>query len=185
MEISQVLNILQLTEMPPRDVLEDLMEDEVFHLRDYFLRNPVVKQLYMARVRKLNKLLEIQEHYLKNKVCHYSESFEDIKLIGLDFLDILKDFEKNQSILRSQLASTLCVRRLIKIVESLIQLQQEYEMKFKLIFENTFSGFNDFAPVKLADHLSTGEAIRFLQQKDLEAARPLIEKEYSRISLIP
>ena len=70
MEISQVLNILQLTEMPPSDVLENLVEDEVFHLRDYFLRNPVVKQLYVARIRKLNKLLEIQEHYLKNKVNH-------------------------------------------------------------------------------------------------------------------
>tara|TARA_B100000795_G_scaffold267583_1_gene252744 strand:- start:30021 stop:30578 length:558 start_codon:yes stop_codon:yes gene_type:complete len=185
LEISQVLNTLQLTEMPPSDVLEELVEDEVFHLRDYFLRNPVVKQLYTARVRKLNKLLEIQKHYINNKECKSSEVSESIKLVGSDFLEVLQDFEKNQSNLRGQLAATLTIWRLIEIVETLIQLQQEYEKQFKLIFEKNFSGFKASVPVKLSDHLATGEVIRFLQQKDLEAARPSIEKEYSRILLIP
>lgn len=185
MEISQVLNTLQLTEMPPKDVLEEIVEDHIFQLRDYFLRNPVVKQLYAARIRKLNRLFEIQEQYINNNEHKSLDVYEDIKLIGLDFLDLLKDFEKNQSILRGQLASTLCIRRLIKTVETLIQLQQEYELQFKLIFEKKFSGFSDLVPVKLSEHLATGEVIRFLQQKDLEAARPLIEKEYSRILLIP
>lgn len=100
MEISQVLNTLQLTEIPPKDVLEEIVEDHIFQLRDYFLRNPVVKQLYAARIRKLNRLFEIQEQYINSKENKSLDLYEDIKLIGSDFLDLLKDFETNQSILR-------------------------------------------------------------------------------------
>ena len=184
MEISQVLNALQLNELPPKDVLEEILKEEVFHLRDYFLRNPVVKPLYIARIRKLETLLKIEEEYLFSNLTTVVEFVETEKTQNVEILEALKHFEKGQSNLRVQLASTLEIAVLIKIAQALINLQMEFEQEFKLLFENQFSPKKSLERVQLADQLPTGEVIRFIQAGDLNSAIPLMKKEYNRILLV-
>ncbi len=184
MEIPQVLNTLQLEKLPPADVLEEIIEEEVFHLRDYFLRNPVVKPLYSSRIRKLNNLLEIQNEYCEVKNITQEREIIDLSLSEENLLHLIQSFENSQADMKIRISATMDIEILISHVKRYIDLQEDFENKFKRCYSLEYPLSSPNYQVKLADQLTTGTVIRLLVLGKMEDAYPLLEKEFARILLI-
>jgi len=171
--------ILNLETWPPHDVLEEILEDEVFNLRDYFLRNPVVPVLYKSRIRKLKKLQEILETFLKKTETTFElAEIQDSK--SNDLREILRFLESHLSRVRQQIAQSLNPVHLAQLAENMIKIQLKFEELFK-----TYCYAENIKPaqeeVKAAQHINTGLGLKFIETQNQKDLTSLLEKELKRI----
>ncbi len=160
MDVHTALAHLELIDHPPEDVLEELLEERCFDLRDYFLRNPVIPELYASRVRRLQRIAEAAEalgfHWAARPP-------KPLIVLGrtASLAELLKRFEAEQAVLRSRLSASLHPIELADLAEAMVALQLDYEAGF---FELTRAFGTTDEAVKAADHLDTGRLLRWIAQ---------------------
>ena len=180
MEKEEAKLILNLEKWPPADVLAEMVELEVFSLRDYFLRNSVIPVLYKSRIRKLLKLQKLQESFFS--ASSSSLNVEPlVKPEAKTLKELFRFLESQLAASRQKISKTLDPSHLECLAEKMIEIQSFFEENFKNYCEK-----NNIQPapeeVKAADHINTALALRYIKNQNQEALLPLLEKEFRRIS---
>ncbi|MFK7757737.1 MAG: hypothetical protein AB8B53_12475 [Flavobacteriales bacterium] len=172
--------ILNLTSFPPIDILEEIIEEEVFQLRDYFLRNPVVGVLYNSRLRKLKQLEEVKSTFLRSN--EHSPNIPSFNLIQSKNMKLLfSELERAFTRLRGEMSRGLDPKTIATLAEKMINVQAEYEQKFIELYQVQSKEEVPEVPVKAADQISTGRALILLKQGNSDELSDLLTKEYFRI----
>lgn len=185
MDVKSALLHLELTAQPPVDVLEELVEDRCFELRDYFLRNPVIPELYASRIKRLERLADAAEALGLPVLAHPSTSKSSAAFKGAPLDDILRGFEESHALLRTEMSATLHPLALAGIAQAMIEVQEQYEEAF-FIATQRFGIQAD--AVKASDHLDTGRLLRWMnlhgepQPTQTGESAKMIEAERRRIS---
>ncbi len=170
--------------MPPKDVLLDIIEEEVFHTRDYFLRNPVISVLFRSRIRKLNQLSDIRKFYFSESPPLLDKR-ETITPRLNSFLDLFKRLEKELSIVKVEMSSNLNPSDVAILAEKMVLIQNIYEANYLKLYLETYSIDDRCEIVKAADHIPSGLTIRMLEESNEEEKLLLmLRKEYARIKLL-
>ncbi len=183
LESYYILQVLDLEKMPPADILEEIVEEKIFELRDYFLRNPVVPVLYNSRLRRLKSLAEIQLE-LSSKNNPETLSLEFPSLDSSSLTALIKSYQSGLAVQRTFLAQTLNAQRIKQIVQEIISFQKQFEQHFAQLIKTEHPEIEPLEEqVKQADQLDTGVVLFKLKTKP-EEALSLLRKEYSRILLI-
>ncbi len=185
MDAKSALFHLELTAQPPVDVLEEVVEDRCFELRDYFLRNPVIPELYASRIKRLERLAEAAEALGLPVLAHPSTSKSSAAFEGASLDDILRGFEESHALLRKQMSATLHPLALAGIAQAMIEVQEQYEEAFFMATQRF--GIQEEA-VKASNHLDTGRLLRWMnldgepQPTQTGESAKMIEAERRRIS---
>lgn len=163
MDIDTALMHLELQSHPPMDVLEELFEERCFAIRDYFLRNPVVPELYESRRRRLQRIAEAAG--VLGLVLPPPVTAPVVTAIdATSLVTILRSFEDGQRSLRLQISSTLHPLELNELGLAMERLQTDYEERF---MEATTKFTCSEAPVKAAEHLDTGRLLQWIGRQGL------------------
>ena len=184
MDAQTALFHLDLVEQPPLDVLEELVEERCFEVRDYFLRNAVIPELYESRARRLERIAEAAEQLGAHYAAHPSET-NHVAFTANTLTQLLKDFEAEQAGLRTRISASLNPRELAVLAHGMIALQLAYEDRF---FALTAAFGMAKEAVKAADHLDTGRVLHHIalygepQATKEGSIREAIENERRRIS---
>lgn len=185
MDAKSALFHLELSAQPPVDVLEEVVEDRCFELRDYFLRNPVIPELYASRIKRLERLAEAAEALGLPVLAHPSTSKSSAAFEGASLDDILRGFEESHALLRKQMSATLHPLALAGIAQAMIEVQEQYEEAFFMATQRF--GIQEEA-VKASNHLDTGRLLRWMnldgepQPTQTGESAKMIEAERRRIS---
>ncbi len=172
--------ILNLSSFPPKEILEEILEQEVFHLRDYFLRNPVVEVLFNSRIRKLNQLVEIHSSFLcSNQVDQYNPKFTLSKSKTLE--ELFSEVERAFTYLRGEMSQGLNSKTIATLAQQMIEVQKEYEEQFLSIYKSRQIEKAENTQIKAADQISTGRALMLLKSGSSEELNFMLAKEYQRI----
>lgn len=184
MDIDTALMHLELQSHPPTDVLEELVEERCFAIRDYFLRNPVVPELYESRRRRLQRTAEAATALglvlPPPRISPGSPTIDATSLVA-----VLRSFEEGQQSLRLRISSTLHPLELNELGQAMEQLQTDYEERFMEATAN-FAGSTE--SVKAAEHLDTGRLLQWISQhglselSDQEEPYTMIVRERRRIN---
>ena len=171
--------ILDLESWPPLEVLEEIIEEEVFQFRDYFLRNPVIPVLYKSRIRKLEKLQNIQNTFLeKTELALNSQPISTPELKELK--TILRFLESQLALTRQKISATLTPADVAFLANQMIEIQSHFEESFK-----NHCHAQNISPAKekvmAADQIKTGLALNYIESGNHKELKPLLEKELKRI----
>lgn len=177
MNEANALLLLGFSSRPSADELPDLIEEKVFEVRTYFLRQPVVPELFRSRIRKLNQLAEAS--------AHLGLSFErhlDINLSNLaqtDLLPLLNSYSAEMSMLKLRVASTLNPKELSHLAEVMVAYQIQFE---DLFFELTETHPLKEETVNAAAAMDVGELLFEMKKENTDTIQALISKERTRIA---
>ncbi len=175
------LDILDLRAVPDeREVFEELLDELVFDVREYFLRQPVITELYRSRIRKLQQFNEAAE------TLGFPEEGDLPVLPDVDFhnakaLDVTFDLhQKKVSEIRLMMSGTLKPRALSLLAERLTEVQDGYEAR---LLEQTSSFKTEEGYVKANEASDSGRLAWLLKHSPDEFTRALA-RERRRIKLI-
>lgn len=177
MNEANALLLLGFSSRPSADELPDLIEEKVFEVRTYFLRQPVVPELFRSRIRKLNQLAEA--------AAHLGLSFEPQlnkttpQLTQTDLLSVLTGYSAEMSMLKLHVASTLNPKELAHLAEVMVTFQIQFE---DLFFELTKDYPLTDEVVNAAAAMDAGELLFELKKENTPAVQTLISKERNRIA---
>ncbi|WP_306640072.1 hypothetical protein [Sanyastnella coralliicola] len=180
MKLEQALDLLDLERKPEDpDIIEELIEEAVFPLREYFLRNPVVPVLYRSRLARIKQLQAAGESLglstSKSTPLTTSKDFSES-----DLAELLRAFEAALSQARLQVAQHLNPSALVASVEQMIAIQESFEHAFLRVTAHFASAESN---ILAADVVDTGKLLMLLQHED-PSSTELIEKERKRIEII-
>jgi hypothetical protein len=167
--------ILKVDSDADKETIEDAMVSQIFELRSYFLRQPIVAALYLRRIEKCYQLFEIATLLEVDLSGDYIHS--DIPLAEGNVIDILKNYEAATSLLRLQVAQTMHPKSIGLVAKNLVAVQHDFEQYFLSVTSGELA-----TPVLAADQLNTGRLLRLLainphQQEVVE----MIARERTRI----
>lgn len=172
------LHILQLDRIPPVDDLSEIVDEQLFELRDYFLRNPIIRELYenriarMARIAEAASILGLEFKPRKLPLLH-PVNFEVSELA-----ELLRRFEQALAQARLVLASTLDPEVLRHTCKEMIAFQEAFEASFMQLTSEVAPSEGE---VRAAEHIDTGRLLRALSSGYRPDAELLISKERKRI----
>lgn len=180
---SEALATLGVDQNDP-EVLSDRVEEMVFPLRDYFLRNPVIIPLYKSRI---NRLLNIQTAALSLKILSSKNQLENqcsaVNIWPESFNSHIELFRKVEAIraeIRLKMAQTLVPAEIASWANELCVLETAYMDSFLMLNSDLVASTEQ---VKASEFPDFGELIFELNsQSDLGAE--MLSKEKSRILLI-
>jgi hypothetical protein len=181
MNTSTALAIYDLIAVPPHEVMGELIDSACFTIRDYFLRNPVVAEVYAARSKRLLRYREAAEVLQYN----FSEQRQyplNALTSSLTLEDLLRAFDRAIAAERQYMATTLHPDELIALAGRMVTIQQAYEQNFMaLTGVYPTSAFE----VKAADQLDTGRTLLLLREDARsKAVLDCIAKERKRIATL-
>lgn len=175
------LDLLRLRDVPSdNSVFNELYEEAVFEVREYFLRFPIVEALYRSRIHKLNQLEEAAT-LLGHPQPQVEVSLPQLALDNAKALDAL--FAQHQqalSLLRLQVASSLNGHALVTLAKAIVDLQKTFETR---LLELTPHITASTEQVKAADIVDSGQ-LAFAFKTDPDRFTTLVAKEKRRIELI-
>lgn len=164
--------------MPPLDVLEEIIEDAVFEVREYFLRNPVIPELYESRIRRLRMISEATESLgLKPRQVELdfqSYEFEQHS----DLIEVIRLHEEQLTALRLGLSASLDPDIVSAHASQMIAAQISFEGRFFTLTE-AFGISED--SVKASEHADTGRLLFMLRSASRPDVAPIIQRERKRI----
>jgi len=182
LETSEAKLILNLESWPPDEVLEEIIEDETFQLRDYFLRNPVIKVLFKSRIRKLEKLAIIGQTFL-NQPLNSEETNSALQIERSELVIILRFLESHLAECRRKMASTYKPSELAQLANQMIEIQEVYEEGL-IKYCHTESISPSREEVKAAEQLNTGLALRLIENGELDEVKLMVSRELSRVQFL-
>ncbi len=172
------LQILQLDIKPPVDDLREIAEDQLFDLRDYFLRNPVIRELYENRIARIERIATATETLGYSFGQNQPPEIPKVDFSSLDLSELLRQFEQSLAMARLVLSSTLHPIVLTETCTSMIALQTSFEAQFIKLTAH-ISPYD--GAVRAAEHVDTGRLLRALSSGYRPDAELLISKERRRI----
>lgn len=156
------MGVLDLVEAPPAEELAELLEEQVFGIRDYFIRNAVVPELYHSRIRRLHRLKEAGEalgHRYDDAAAKVYENLSNHALLT----DLLRDFERTMALLRQAISSTLHPVEIGALAGRMVDVQLTYEEAFYTLTQGM--SFSE-TEVRATDHADTGRLLHLLSTND-------------------
>lgn len=167
--------VLNLTPNAAIEEIEEALEMQIFELRNYFLRQPIVAALYVRRADKCVQLFDIAK--LLDLPLSDDETHIHIPLAEGTLAEILKNYETITTRLRSQMARTMHPESIRLLALNLVSVQQDFENHFLAL-----TAGETLTPVLAADQLQTGRLLRLLTtDADSPLVQEIIARERSRI----
>ena len=172
------MDVLGLQELPQdKDDLIDQIEEQVFPIREYFLRNPVVSILYQKRMRQLERIAKASTLLGAETEASTDNISFHLKAEGLTAL--LKGYEEVLMQARLRIASTMQPKAITSIVSAMLDVQDSYESQFMALTADLEEADES---IKASEHLETGVLLLALRNDDQAAAEGMIRKERKRIN---
>lgn len=180
----EALNRLGLGEFDD-DLIRDALEEKLFPLRDYFLRNPIIVPLYRTRIRKLLQLYEVEKVLFSGDGDKPSgkimvEIDHGIFESRLDLAELIRSRESHIAQMRQEMAADLTAAILIEKAEELCQIEEQYMRRFLELSREYTSANED---IKAAESIDAGEFLFLWEQSDEDVHRH-IAREKKRIETI-
>lgn len=173
------LAVLKLSDSADRDEIEEALQLQIFDLRSYFLKQPVVEPLFLSRATKCAQLAEVAG--LFHIDLSHSSSHIRIPLAEGNLEETLKNYEAAMANLRLQLARTMHPDLIRELAVAMVRVQRDFETRFL-----TLSSGEHPTSVLAADQLPTGRLIRMLSNNhDSNEIQELIARERTRILGLP
>ena len=179
MKLEQALDLLDLERLPEeKDVLHDLIEEAVFPIREYFLRQPVVAVLFRSRIARIQQLQEASRTF--ELTYAEPEPLANITFDQRELPALLRAYESEMSQARLEVARHLSPPQVIQAAQHMVSVQSAFEVSFLSVTAEFASAEADILAAQLLD---TGKALRLLSEAPQEV-QSLIENERKRIALI-
>ena len=116
MSIKEAETLLRLDEF---DSAEEALEQQLFDLHQQLISKPIIPQLIQARKVKLKQLIEIC-HVLSIETNQEFNSFKINELDSINLIQSFNDYQKNKSLILSQLARDLTIQNLDAALDALL-----------------------------------------------------------------
>ena len=116
MSIKEAETLLRLDEF---DSAEEALEQQLFDLHQQLISKPIIPQLIQARKVKLKQLIEIC-HVLSIEKNQEFNSFKINELDSINLIQSFNDYQKNKSLILSQLARDLTIQTLDAALDALL-----------------------------------------------------------------
>ena len=116
MSIKEAETLLRLDEF---DSAEEALEQQLFDLHQQLISKPIIPQLLQARKTKLNQLKEICS-VLSIEIEQNFNLFRINELDSINLIQSFNDYQKNKSLILSQLARDLTIQTLDAAIDSLL-----------------------------------------------------------------
>lgn len=178
MNREMALNVFDFELMPPIDVVEETLEEHVFSLRDFFLRQAIVPEVYRTRIQRLQRLHDaavVLGLELTNAPAH---GFKGFSLPNGRMETLLHVYAEALNSVRLQMTQSLHPLSVAQGAEDLVRIQIDFEDRFDLLNEDIPP---QDTPVKAADVLDVGRLLLHLASGDVEASTAIISRERQRI----
>lgn len=162
---------------PPSAVVAEVLEEQVFNLRDFFLRQAIVPEVYRTRIQRLERLhaaalaLDLELTSLEQPVLG------DFFLPNGRMDELLHAYADRINTLRLYMAQRLHPLDVGWAAEQLIAVQLAFEEQFDVLTAH-IAPLD--APVKAAEVIDVGRLLQCLQH-DPAAAEAMIARERQRI----
>jgi hypothetical protein len=114
--IKEAETLLRLDEF---DSAEEALEQQLFDLHQQLISKPIIPQLLQARKVKLQQLTEICR-VLSIEINRNFNSFKINELDSVNLIQSFNDYQKNKSLILSQLARDLTIQILDAAIDSLL-----------------------------------------------------------------
>ena len=161
------------------DDLLDTLELQVFDLREFFLRQPVVPALFESRIKRLSNL---QEAFIAmgGRLSEIEIAYVEMPILtDLSLLDLIETHAGFLASCRSRMASTFWPQPIQGFAKQMIIMQDRYEALFLDLSVHLKTEHHP--PVKQADHLNYGEVLHRMRTVDESAVKEELTKERCRI----
>ncbi len=116
MSIKEAETLLRLDEF---DSAEEALEQQLFDLHQQLISKPIIPQLLQARKVKLQQLIEISR-VLSIETNQEFNSFKINELDSINLIQSFNDYQKNKSLILSQLARDLTIQTLDAALDTLL-----------------------------------------------------------------
>ena len=116
MSIKEAETLLRLDEF---DSAEEALEQQLFDLHQQLISKPIIPQLLQVRKVKLQQLREIC-HILSIETNQEFNSFKINELDSINLIQSFNDYQKNKSLILSQLARDLTIQTLDAALDALL-----------------------------------------------------------------
>ena len=116
MSIKEAETLLRLDEF---DSAEEALEQQLFDLHQQLISKPIIPQLLQARKVKLQQLTEV----CRVLSIETNQKFNSFKINELDSINLIQsfnDYQKNKSLILSQLARNLTIQTLDSALDTLL-----------------------------------------------------------------
>ena len=129
MSIKEAETLLRLDEF---DSAEEALEQQLFDLHQQLISKPIIPQLLQARKVKLQQLTEIC-HVLSIETNRIFNSFKINELDSFNLIQSFNDYQKNKSLILSQLARDLTIQTLDAALDTLLLNLKKWSKLWPLI----------------------------------------------------
>ena len=153
MSIKEAETLLKLDEF---DSADEALEQQLFDLHQQLISKPIIPQLIQARKVKLKKLIEIC-HVLSIKTNQEFNIFKINELYSINLIQSFNVYQKNNSLILSQLSSDLTIHTLDSAIDSLLlnlknwsSLWPKLELSFdeKILLSNELDSMSFYQVLK-------------------------------------
>jgi hypothetical protein len=114
--IKEAETLLRLNEF---DSAEEALEQQLFDLHQQLISKPIIPQLLQARKAKIKQLKEICS-VLSIEIEQNFNLFRINKLDSINLIQSFNDYQKNKSLILSQLARDLTIQTLDEAIDTLL-----------------------------------------------------------------
>lgn len=141
--------------------VRDKVEEKVFELRDFFLRQAIHPVLFAGRRERLRSLLKAQEAILELSPAVFDEG-APFTWEYPSFQTLLEHYSHELMQLRLKVSASLLPEVLIPLVNQMIQLQEAFEDNFLLLGKD----LPEVSAPKQTNAIALGQVIYKLNQKE-------------------
>lgn len=178
MERKKAVEVLRLEEPFDEDDLRDAYEESFFNIRDYFLKNTVIPQLFISRLQRLRKferafctLEERRFEWPEIEVPIVPTTETAASVLELKFKslsELLKAYERQQTLARTFLAQAQDIPQVVKQTLNLVEVQQAYHRLFYELAGDFVPEENDKPrdEVPASRQVDSGLLLNLLRKKD-------------------
>jgi hypothetical protein len=181
MQREEALNYLGLPAASSEDELIESIENQLFSIRDYFLRQPVVIALYRSRIARLHQLEEVTASFGIALSPKEEIGFDLSSPVG-DEVSLYRIRELRLAHCRGFMAKRLHLQNCIAGAEAMIAVELAFERDFLGFFSNIVL---QELPVKASDRPDSAWMIDRLNQENWMLDKELsnaLSKEKTRIA---
>jgi len=172
----EAFEIFQLEEPIDADNVSDAYEESFFTIRDYFLKNTVVPQLFVSRLQRLKKFEQafcvLQDQPLKweePKLPSQPDHEEAMKIMSLkssSLEELLKSYEGRVTEKRMFIAQSWTIPEVVKNTLELVAVQQAYHLLFEEFGQAEFTTSKEMVgEVKAAEQIDSGVLLKKLKSR--------------------
>lgn len=177
MNREMALHVFDFELSPPLAVVAEALEEQVFTVRDYLLRQAIVPEVYRTRIQRLERLHAAAVALGLDLSAPERSVFEALFLPNGRMDELLHAYADRINTLRLYMAQRLHPLDVGWAAEQLIAVQLAFEEQFDVLSAH-IAPLD--APVKAAEVIDVGRLLQCLQH-DPAAAEVMIARERQRI----